>query len=80
MKIHVIQGNFNPQDAILIITKMIDVKIKFLEEKIKSADNEEDVKMRENRIKSLQKELDDSRKRIEELGQNISIHSELTIG
>lgn len=80
MKIHVIQGNFNPQDAILIITKMIDVKIKFLEEKIKSADNEEDVKMRENRIKSLQKELDDSRKRIEELGQNVSIHSELTIG
>jgi len=80
MKIHLIQGHFTSKDAISIITKMIDVKIKFQEEKIKSADNEEDVKMRETRIKSLQKELYDSRKTIEALGENVSIQSEINIG
>lgn len=80
MKIHLIQGNFTRNDAISIITKIIDVKIKFQEEKIKSSDNEEDVKMRENRIKSLQKELYDSRKAIEALGDNVSLQSEINIG
>ncbi len=80
MKIHLIQGHFTGKDAISIITKMIEVKIKFQEEKIKSADNEEDIKMRENRIKSLQKELYDSRKTIEALGDNISVQSEINVG
>ena len=61
MKINIIKGKFKPDEALSIITKMIDVKIKFQEEKIKTSDNEEDIKMRENRIKSLQKELYESR-------------------
>jgi len=80
MKIHLIQGHFTGKDAISIITKMIEVKIKFQEEKIKSADNEEDIKMRENRIKSLQKELYESRKTIEALGDNVSVQSEINVG
>ena len=35
MKIQLIQGQFTGKDAITIITKMIDVKIKFQEEKLK---------------------------------------------
>ena len=57
MNIQLIQGQFAPQEAIDIITKMIHVKIKFHEEKITSSSSEEDVKMREQRIKNLQKEL-----------------------
>lgn len=79
MTIHLIQGSFTRKDAISIITKLIDGKIKFQEEKIKNADNEEDKKMRENRIKSLQKELYDARKVIELLGDSVSVQSEINI-
>ena len=79
MKIHLIQGHFTSKDAISIITKMIDVKIKFQEEKIKNSDNEEDVKMRETRIKTLQKELYESRKLIEANGDTVSIESEINL-
>ena len=79
MKIHLIQGQFTGKDAITIITKMIDVKIKFQEEKIKSSDNEEDVKMRETRIKNLQKELYESRKQIESHRGAVSLESEINL-
>ncbi|PBQ30593.1 hypothetical protein CNR22_01995 [Sphingobacteriaceae bacterium] len=80
MKIHLIQGQFTAKDAIAIVTKMIDVKIRFHEEKIESADHAEDIKMRETRIKSLQKELYSFRKTIEALGDNVSVQSEINIG
>lgn len=79
MKIHLIQGQFTGKDAISIITKMIDVKIKFQEDKIKHSDNDEDVKTRENRIKILQKELYESRKHIEANGEIVSIESEINL-
>jgi ribosomal protein S15P/S13E len=79
MKINIIKGKFKPEEALSIITKMIDVKIKFQEEKIKTSDNEEDIKMRENRIKSLQKELYESRKFIESQRGLVSIQSEINV-
>ena len=79
MKINIIKGQFKPSEALSIITKMIDVKIKFQEEKIKTSDNEEDIKMRENRIKSLQKELYESRKFIESHRGLISLQSDIQI-
>jgi ribosomal protein S15P/S13E len=79
MKINIIKGKFKPDEALSIITKMIDVKIKFQEEKIKTSDNEEDIKMRENRIKSLQKELYESRKFIESHGGLVSLQSEINV-
>ncbi len=57
MQIHLIDGQFSANDAVDIVTRLIHVKIKFHEEKINQASNEEDVKMREKRIKQLQKEL-----------------------
>ncbi|MEO5999957.1 MAG: hypothetical protein ABIN89_24170 [Chitinophagaceae bacterium] len=62
MNIQLIQGQFPRQEAIDIITKMVHVKIKFHEDKITGSCNEEDIKMRERRIKSLQKDLYDVRK------------------
>ena len=56
MTIQLIQGQFSANEAIEIITKMVHVKIKFHEDKIHSNANEEDIKMRERRIKQLQKE------------------------
>jgi len=79
MKIHLIKGQFSAQDGLDIITKMIDLKIKFQEGKIESSHSEEDIKMRETRIKALQKELYESRKFIESNGDKISIESEINL-
>lgn len=79
MKINLIQGQFTKRDALSIVTKMIDVKIKFQEEKIKTSDNEEDIKMRETRIKTLQKELYDAHEFIKSQKLNLSIESEIKL-
>jgi len=53
MNIKLLNGNFSKQDAMELITKFIQVKISFHESKIKQSHNEEDIKMRESRIKQL---------------------------
>lgn len=79
MNIQLIQGQFSPQEAIDIITKMVHVKIKFHEDKIYSHANEEDIKMREKRIKQLQKELYELRNFITDKKTKIGIESVLEI-
>lgn len=77
MNIQLIQGQFSAKDAVDIITQMIHIKIKFHESKINSSSNEEDIKMREGRIKSLQKDLFNVRNYIEQQGGKIAIQSEI---
>jgi hypothetical protein len=79
MDIHLIKGHFNPKEALEIITQMVHVKIKFQESKINSSSNEEDIKMRENRIKSLQRELFDARKYIETQKGMIDISADIEL-
>ena len=79
MKVQIIQGNFDAKDALDILTKMIHVKIKFQEDKINNASGEEEIKMRENRIIKLQRDLFDIRKHIESQGMKIAIQSSITI-
>ena len=79
MKVQLIQGQFSAKDAIEIITKMISVKIKFQEGKIESSHTEEDVKMREQRIKSLQRDLFEARQFIESQGKSVSLDSTISL-
>ena len=79
MNMQLIQGQFNTSDAIDIITQMVKVKIKFQEEKIQHSINEEDIKMREAKIKTLQKNLFETRKYIEQAGSYISIKSDIQL-
>ena len=79
MNIQLIQGKFNAKDAIDIITQMIHVKIKYHEGKISNACNEEDIKMREARIKLLQKDLFEVRNYIEKQGSKILLQSEIQL-
>ena len=65
MELHLIDGQFSVTDAIAILTQLTEVKIKYHENKIKSSHNEEDIKMRERKIKNLQKELAESREHIQ---------------
>jgi hypothetical protein len=79
MKLQLVHGQFSSREAIDLLTQLVQVKIKFQESKINDSHQEEDIKMRENRIKQLQRQLQESRTYIEEQGENISIECELLI-
>ena len=79
MKIQLINGNFSGQEALEILTKMIQVKIQFHEQKINEISGEEEIKMRENRIKKLQKELFDTRFLVEKKKENVNLNCEINI-
>lgn len=79
MKIQLIEGAFDAKDALEILTKMIHVKIKFQEDKINECSNEEDINMRETRIKRLQKSLFNIRQHIETQEGQIKIESTINL-
>ncbi len=79
MKLQLVHGQFSSREAIDLLTQLVQVKIKFQESKINDSHQEEDIKMRENRIKQLQRQLQESRNYMEEQGENISIECELLI-
>ena len=79
MNLQLLQGQFSPREAIDIITKMVHIKIKFHEDKILSHANEEDIKMREKRIRQLQKELYEVRNFITDKKAKIVLESVLEI-
>ncbi|MCX6208250.1 MAG: hypothetical protein NTZ59_01810 [Bacteroidetes bacterium] len=61
MNIQLIQGTFNDSDTLDLITQMIQIKIKYHENKINANATEEDIKNREAKIKTLQNELNELR-------------------
>jgi len=79
MKIQLIEGSFNANDSLDIITQMIHVKIKFHENKINNSSSEEDSKSRESKIKQLQKDLYDIRKYISTKGNVIELYSSIEL-
>ena len=81
MEIQLIQGQFDKTDAKDLITKMIYIKIKYHENKIDHSSNEEDIKMRETRIRQLQKDLHNLRKELDTNGSNSkAVTSQIEIG
>ncbi len=52
-------------DYYILRIGIMHTEIKFQENKINDTSNEEDIKMRENKIKQLQKDLFETRKNIE---------------
>jgi hypothetical protein len=79
MVIQLMQGQFNTNEAIEIIAQMVHVKIKYHENKITGTSNEEDIKNRETKIKGLQKELFEARKRMLSKRENLSIDAVINI-
>lgn len=79
MEIQLIKGQFSVKDATEIITQMIHVKIKYHENKIKNNSNEEDSKMREKKIKKLQKDLFEYREHFKSHGKTIDLQSTIEI-
>ncbi len=61
MKLSLLKGSFSKKEIETLVTELVQVKIKFHEEKIRNSDEEETIKMRENRIIKLQNELKELR-------------------
>ena len=78
MKIQLIHGQFSSDDATDLVTKMIQTKIKFHESRITNQCSEEDIKMRESKIKHLQKDLIEARKIIL-ANKSINIEAEMVL-
>ena len=79
MNFTLIQGKYSPAEAISLLTGLVAEKIKFQEEKIGKSSNEEDIKMREARIKQLQNELAEMRKNIRERKTEVELRSVIEI-
>lgn len=79
MKIQLMHGHFSKTDALDLITQMIHVKIRYHENKIKASSVEEDIKMRETKIKLLQKDLFDLKKHLDSNNNAVSITSQIEI-
>jgi Spy/CpxP family protein refolding chaperone len=79
MKIQLIEGSFDKQDALNLLSKIIKVKIDFHESKIDADSNAEDVRMREQKIKKLQNNLMDLRNQINDCSNGIVINASIEI-
>ena len=55
IQVKLIDGAFSSVDAASILRGIIEVKVRFHEEKISRLSNMEEIKMRESRIKELQR-------------------------
>ena len=79
MKIQLIEGSFDKQDALNLLSKIIKVKIDFHENKIDADSNAEDIRMREQKIKQLQKSLMDLRNQINDSSKAITVNASIEI-
>jgi hypothetical protein len=79
MNIQLIKGEFKAIDALELISQLILTKIKYHENKITQNCTEEDVKYRESKIKSLQKELSDLRSNLNGKVNNLKIETLINI-
>lgn len=79
MIIQLIEGEFNQKEAVELLTQMIQIKIKYHENKINSNENEEDIKRREMKIKKLQKELHELRNISSLNSNNLKIEAHVNI-
>jgi len=79
MKIQLIEGSFSQQEALELLTQLVHVKIRFHEQKIEHSDLEEDIKMREKRIKQLQQDLYEVRQLLNQKAGRFNINAGITI-
>ncbi|MEI6263604.1 MAG: hypothetical protein WCP74_00775 [Sphingobacteriia bacterium] len=80
MNLSILNGHFNKQDAISLLTQMVHIKIEFHESSITKTSMIEDIKMHENRIKQLQNELHAVRNQINAVNGHIDLKGLIEIG
>lgn len=78
MELQLIDGSFPRNEMLDILTQMIDVKIRYHESKNDQSVNEDDIKMREKKIRSLQDELSNFREALQSK-QQVHASARITI-
>jgi len=74
-----LKGVYSSAEAAELLFQLMQVKIKFHERKIEKSQNEEDIKMRENRIRELQHDLSELRGGMLQQGKACSLHAVIHI-
>jgi len=77
--LQLIQGSFEKEDALDLITELVQVKIRYHENKIGRSENEEDIERREGRIRQLQMDLSKLREEFNQQNNRIAIQSNIEI-
>ena len=75
MNLELIHRELDSTDALVLIEQMVNSKIKYHENNTSSHGNEEDFKTRESKIKQLQKDLFDLRKKINLKENNLEVEA-----
>lgn len=79
MTFNILKGIFTKKEAIELLTQMVHIKIKYQETKISHSNDEKEVRMREARIRSLQKHLYEARELIENNKEAICLNGQINI-
>jgi hypothetical protein len=77
--LQLIQGSFEKEEALDLITELVQVKIRYHENKIGRSENEEDIERREGRIRQLQMDLSKLRSAFNQQNNRIDIQSNIEI-
>jgi uncharacterized membrane protein YgaE (UPF0421/DUF939 family) len=81
MELQLIKGSFELNEAVGLITKLVETKIRYLENKISKhyPMSEEDMKMVEKRIIELQNHLKKLREQILQQNKSVEINATITV-
>lgn len=79
MKIQLINGQFTANETIDLLSQLVRVKIKFLEDKISTLNHEEDIKSKEAKIIRLQNMMSVLRQQIGLQNNVVHIASEIEL-
>lgn len=79
MEIQFLNGKFSKNEASDLISQMIQLKIKYHENKILHSSTEEDIKSRETKIKFLHSELHGLRSFLEGMDKDVSLFSKIEV-
>ena len=79
MHFNLINGTYSQIEALEILSRMVQVKIEFHEDHIIHSTDEDDRKMRQQRIKELESDLFKMRKEIEKSKGRIAISATVKI-
>lgn len=79
MKLQLLQGSFSPEESLRLLSQMVQLKIKYQEDKIQQGAAEEDIKWRETKIKKLQHELAELKALIQNSKNNLTLDGVISI-
>lgn len=79
MNLQLLNGKFTPEESLHVLSQWVQATIAFHENKIDTSQNEEDIKMREQSIKHIQKEFHEIKHAIIGSGKTWDLNTEIKL-